>query len=99
MPRLDGRKTSHPVADIVQSGLCVTNVWGNETYESLSLPNSQVVDFIDLTELARRTGRCPQLVDPRSRVNGLLLTGSPRFREVSFEGLRSLSRLPQFGGR
>jgi hypothetical protein len=31
--------------------------------------------------LARRTGRFPQLVDPRSRVNGLLLIGSPRFRE------------------
>jgi hypothetical protein len=26
------------------------------------------------------------LVDPRSSVNGLLLTGSPRFREVSLEG-------------
>ena len=35
---------------------------------------------------ARRTGRFPQLVDPRSSVNGLLLTGSPRFREVSLEG-------------
>ena len=33
-------------------------------------PVAQVVDFIGLTELARRTGRFPQLVDPRSRVNG-----------------------------
>ncbi len=32
--------------------------------------------------VARRTGRFPQLVDPRSSINGLLLTGSPRFREV-----------------
>ena len=32
--------------------------------------------------VARRTGRFPQLVDPRSSVNGLLLTGSPRFRGV-----------------
>jgi hypothetical protein len=38
-----------------------------------------------LTGLARRTGRFPQLVDPRSSVNGLLLTGSPGFREVSLE--------------
>ena len=38
-----------------------------------------------LRKLARRTGRFPQLVDPRSSVNGLLLTGSPRFREVSLE--------------
>jgi hypothetical protein len=34
-------------------------------------------------KLARRTGRFPQLVDPRSSVHGLLLTGSPRFRESS----------------
>ena len=38
---------------------------------------------MELRELARRTGRFPQLVDPRSRVNGLLLIGSPGFREVS----------------
>jgi len=36
-----------------------------------------------LKGLARRPGRFPQLVDPRSSVSGLLLTGSPRFREVS----------------
>ena len=36
-------------------------------------------------EMARRTGRFPQLVDSRSGVNGLLLRGSPRFREVSLE--------------
>ena len=37
----------------------------------MALPalDSQVIDFIDLTGLARRTGRFPQLVDPRSRVN------------------------------
>ena len=35
-----------------------------------------------LKNLARRTGRFPQLVDPRSSVNGLLLTGSPGFRMV-----------------
>jgi hypothetical protein len=40
--------------------------------------------------LARRTGRFRQLVDPRSRVSGLLLIGSPRFREVSLEERRSL---------
>ena len=46
----------------------------------------------DLKCLARRTGRFPQLVDPRGRVNGLLLTGSPRFRG-SLEERRSLCRL------
>jgi hypothetical protein len=40
-----------------------------------------VIDFIDFTGVARRTGRFPQLVDPRGSVNGLLLTDSPRFRE------------------
>jgi hypothetical protein len=45
--------------------------------------------------MARRTGRFPQLVDPRSSVNGLLLTGSPRFREVSLEARRSVCRLKQ----
>src|SRR5215207_7295339 len=45
--------------------------------------------------MARRTGRFPQLVDPRSSVNGLLLTGSPRFREVRLEGRRRLCRLKQ----
>jgi hypothetical protein len=44
-----------------------------------------------LERLARRTGRFAQLVDPRSSVNGLLLTGSPRFREVSLEERRSLA--------
>jgi len=34
---------------------------------------------LNLRELARRTGRFPQLVDSRSCVNGLLSTGSPRF--------------------
>jgi len=38
--------------------------------------------LLALTGLARRTGRFPQLVGPRSSVNGLFLTGSPRFREV-----------------
>ena len=28
-----------------------------------------MIDFVDLTDVARRTGRFPQLVDPRSRVN------------------------------
>jgi hypothetical protein len=45
--------------------------------------------------MARRTGRFPQLVDPRSSMNGLLLTGSPRFREVSLEERLSLCRLKQ----
>jgi hypothetical protein len=31
--------------------------------------------------VARRTGRFPQLVGPRSSVNGLFLTGSPGFRD------------------
>ena len=44
-----------------------------------------------MNDLARRTGRFPQLVDPRSSVNGLLLAGSPRFREVSLEERRSLA--------
>jgi Phage integrase family len=34
-----------------------------------------------LKRVARRTGRFPQLADPRGRVNGLFLTGSPRFRD------------------
>ena len=46
----------------------------------------QVADFIGFIGLAHHTGRFPQLVDPRSSVNGLLLTGSPRFREVSTLG-------------
>jgi hypothetical protein len=45
--------------------------------------------------LGRRTGRFPELVDPRSSVNGLVLTGSPRFRGVSLEERRSLCRLKQ----
>jgi hypothetical protein len=47
-------------------------------------------------QLARRTGRFPQLVDPRSSVNGLFLTGSPGFRAVSLEersGVRRSSRV------
>ena len=50
---------------------------------------------VDFFEVARRTGRFPQLVDPRSSVNGLLFTGSPRFRELSLEERRSLCRLKQ----
>ena len=45
-------------------------------------------------ELARRTGRFPQLVDPRSRVNGLLFRDSPGFRGVSLEERRSCSERP-----
>ena len=56
-----------------------------DEFQDTNGPQWRVVDFIDLTGLARRTGRFPQLVDPRSRVNGLLLTGSPGFREVSLE--------------
>ena len=41
-------------------------------------------------EVARRTGRFPQLVDPRSGVNGLLLTGSPRFRDVRLDATQPL---------
>ena len=55
----------------------------------------QVADFIGFIGLARRTGRFPQLVDPRSCVNGLFLTGSPRFREFQSEDRRSLCRLKQ----
>src|SRR4029079_14666561 len=36
----------------------------------------QVADSIGL-QLARRTGRCPQLVDPRSGGNRLFLTAAP----------------------
>ena len=74
------------VADIVQCGhgdckaLRIDSLDGWRTHAKV-----QVVDFIGLTGLARRTGRFPQLVDPRSSVNGLLLTGSPRFREVSLD--------------
>jgi hypothetical protein len=35
--------------------------------------------------VARRTGRFPQLADPRSGVNGLFLIGSPGFRAVSLD--------------
>src|SRR5437762_11502498 len=45
----------------------------------------QPIDFMRLTGVARRTGRFPQLVDSRSSVNRLLLTGSPRFREVALK--------------
>ena len=85
---LDGDDAPHDqlVADIVQCGdgdckaLRIDSLDGWRTHTKV-----QVVDFIGLTGLARRTGRFPQLVDPRSGVNGLLLTGSPRFREVSLE--------------
>ena len=39
--------------------------------------------------------RFSTLVDPRSGVNGLLLTGSPRFRDVRLEARRSLCRRRQ----
>jgi hypothetical protein len=35
------------------------------------------------------------VTDPRSSVNGVLLTGSPMFREVSLEERGSLCRLKQ----
>jgi hypothetical protein len=44
------------------------------------LRDSQVIDFIDLTGLARRTGRFPQLVDPRS---GLIWPIRERFATIS----------------
>jgi hypothetical protein len=50
-------------------------------------------NFVEIVEVARRTGRFPQLVDRRSSVNGLFLTGSPGFREVSLEERGSLCRL------
>jgi len=40
-------------------------------------------------EVARRTGRFPQLFDPRSSVNGLLSTGSPRSRLILYERRRA----------
>jgi hypothetical protein len=49
--------------------------------------------------LAHRAGRFSQLADPRGSVNGLLLRGSPRFREVSLEERRSLCRLKAVCGR
>jgi hypothetical protein len=51
----------------------------------------QVADFICFIGMARRTGRFPQLVDPRSSINGLFLTGSPRFRA---ESRRAYATLP-----
>src|SRR6267143_3005239 len=56
-----------------------------------SVAPDQQCKLLTLKGLARRTGRFPQLVDPRSSINGLLLTGSPRFREVSLEERRSLA--------
>jgi hypothetical protein len=53
------------------------------------------VSGIDQEKMARCTGRFPQLLDPRSSVNGLFLTGSPGFREVSLEERGSLCRLKQ----
>jgi hypothetical protein len=49
-------------------------------------------------ELARRTGRFPQLVDSRSGVNGLLLTVSPGFRAASVESA-DVWRLKQSAAR
>ena len=49
-------------------------------------------------KVARRTGRFPQLVDPRGSVNGLLLTGSPRFRKVRPEERRGFCRLTHSRG-
>ena len=56
---------------------------------------SQVTDFIDLTGLARRTGRFPQLVDPRSSVNGAVID---RFAKVSRRSSRRWSEVlrPEF---
>ena len=55
-------------------------------------PASQVVDFIDLTELARRTGRFPQLADPRDRVMDRLLIVMRGTRRLEF----AVSQIQQF---
>jgi len=86
---------AQPVAEIVQCGLPRANDSRTRGYEISQPLVAQVIDFIELNELARRTGRFPQLVDPRSSVNGLLLTGSPRFREVSLEVVTPPCRLKQ----
>jgi hypothetical protein len=49
--------------------------------------------------LARRTGRFPQLVDPRSSVNGLLLKGSPGFREEDSKSGGNPAVTPTFAFR
>ena len=71
----------------------VANLLGKPSFPASSVPHFLRATIPAPAELARRTGRFPQLVDSRSSVNGLLLTGSPGFREVSLEERRSLCRL------
>ena len=50
------RENGHPVADIVQCGLPRANDSPNRTYEFSQFVDLQVIDFIELTELAPRAG-------------------------------------------
>ena len=68
---------------IVQRGRRIRTAILLKDLEASPSRNPQIVHFIGPTGVARRTGRFPQLVDPRSSVNGQLLTGSLRFRAVS----------------
>ena len=40
------------------------------TYEISQLVDLQVIDFIELTELAHHTGRCPQLAHQQGGLSG-----------------------------
>jgi hypothetical protein len=60
---------AQPIADIVQCGLPRANDSRTRAYEIGQPFVAQVIDFIELNGLARRTGRFPQLAHPRSRVN------------------------------
>ena len=51
------------------SAASASQISGERDLRERSTHSSQVIDFIELTELARRTGRFPQLVDSRSGVN------------------------------
>jgi hypothetical protein len=52
------------------------------------------VSGMDDWRLARRTGRFPQLVDPRSSVNRLFLSRFARVSRTEFGATRKRSRLP-----
>ena len=83
LPERDGRRTAEGTGSELgpaASG-CLRTV--NQPIGPTDCPQIVTAGLKNLRKVARRTGRFPQLVDPRSRVNGLFLTGSPGFREVS----------------
>jgi hypothetical protein len=69
------------------------------TWRVAETSGAQVVDFMDFRSVARRNGRFPQLVDPRSSVNGLFIGRFAKVREVSLKEGHRLCGLKQSAGR